>query len=102
MQTREDTDGRGRAAPFRAVACKACGVEWAEGDPAILVECSECEAKPGEPCRWTRPTGYGFHTRRDALAMREGHLSACPALTWDGRHSRHAIDILEPTHLGRL
>jgi len=23
--------------------------------------------------------------------MRDGHLSICGALTWDGRHSRHAV-----------
>lgn len=102
MQTNEETTGQGRAVLFRAVACKACGAEWANGDPAIRVACSECQAGPGEPCRWTRPTSYGFHIRRDALAMREGHLSACEALTWDGRHSRYAIDVLEPAPLGPL
>lgn len=95
MQTNKEIGGLGIKALFGPVGCKACGAEWTSA-PASGVRCSECQAGPGEPCRWTRPTGYEFHLRRDAQAMREGHLTVCEALTWDGRHSRHAIDVLEP------
>ena len=101
MTMREKRTGQPSAILFHAVACKACGAEW-KTDPAIRVECSECEAEAGQPCRWQHPHGYGFHMRRDLLAMREGHLSACDALTWDGRHSRHAIAVTAPTQLALL
>lgn len=101
MRTREKRAGDQNPVPFHAVACKACGVEW-RTDPAIRVECSECDAEAGQPCRWQRPHGYGFHMRRDLLAMREGHLSACEALTWDGRHSRHVIAVAAPVQLALL
>lgn len=101
MRMRENRAGQRSAILFHAVACKACGAEWVL-DPAIKVACSECEAEAGQPCRWQRPHGYGFHMRRDQLAMREGHLSACDALTWDGRHSRHAIAVTAPAQLALL
>ena len=69
MRVRENREGQGGAVLFHAVACKACGAEW-KTDPAIRVECFECEAKAGQPCRWQRPHGYGFHIRRDQLARR--------------------------------
>ena len=101
MKTRESRAGQGRPILFQAVACKACSAHWMS-DPALQVVCAECGAGPGEPCRWQRPHGYGFHIRRDQLAMREGHLSACDALTWDGRHSRQVIAISAPTQLALL
>lgn len=96
MKSNERRAGQGQPGLLHTVACKACGAEW-KIDPAIRVVCFECEAQPGEPCRWDRPHCHAFHLRRDQLAMREGHLSVCEALTWDGRHSRHAIRVCEPT-----
>lgn len=101
MRMSERRTGQAMPVLFHAVACKACGAEWTT-DPAIQVACSECQARPGEPCRWQRPHGYDFHKRRDQLAMREGHLSACEALTWDGRHSRQAVRICEPAQRALL
>lgn len=80
----------GRAAGFLVVACKACGAEW-PSDPVLKSGCPDCDARPGERCLWRGPHGYTFHISRDRLAMREGHLSVCDALTWDGRHSRHTV-----------
>ncbi len=96
MKSNERRAGQGQPGLLHTVACKACGAEW-KIDPAIRVVCFECEAQPGEPCRWDRPHCHAFHLRRDQLAMREGHLSVCEALTWDGRHSRHAIRVCVPT-----
>lgn len=101
MRTREKSAAQRSAVLLHTVACKACSAEW-QSDPAIRVACSECRAEAGQPCRWQRPHGYGFHMRRDLLAMREGHLSACDALTWDGRHSRHVIAVTAPVQLALL
>lgn len=86
--------GRGRAASFHIVACKACGAEW-PSDPALQVACPKCQARSGERCTGCRPHGYSCHIGRDLRAMREGHLTSCDALTWDGRHSRHEVLVCE-------
>lgn len=99
MRIQQQRTEQGRALLLGAMACKACGAEWADGDPAIRVACSECRAAPGEPCRWTRPARYGCHIARDTLEMRLGHLSECNALTWDGRHSRQTVDVPAPVHV---
>ncbi|MDT8278768.1 hypothetical protein RQ734_22180 [Roseomonas mucosa] len=90
MRIGEARREQGRAAGFFAIECKACSAEW-PSDPALSSNCPTCDARPGERCFWRGPHGYTFHIARDRLAMREGHLSACDALTWDGRHSRHAV-----------
>ena len=90
MRIKEARTQRGRAAWFHIVACKACSAEW-QSDPALEVACSECKARPGERCTWRGRHGYTYHIGRDFQAMREGHLTTCDALTWDGRHSRHEI-----------
>ena len=60
------------------VRCNACGEVWAR-DPALEVECPNCRAAPGSPCR--RPSGHGcaVHAARDRLAMQRGFLAPCPA-----------------------
>ena len=100
MRIREEGQGRGRAAPFHIVACKACGAEW-PSEPALRVACPRCQARAGERCIWRGPHGYTCHIGRDLLAMREGHLTACDALTWDGRHSRCEVLVCDqpvPVH----
>ena len=57
----------------------------------MQVACSDCQARPGERCIWRGPHGYTYHIGRDLQAMRAGYLTACDALTWDGRHSRHEV-----------
>jgi hypothetical protein len=58
--------------------CNACGEEWPR-DPALEVECPDCRASIGSPCR--RPSGHGcaVHGARDRLAMDWGFLSPCSA-----------------------
>lgn len=90
MRIKEARKERGRAAWFHIVACKACSAEW-PSDPALQVACSDCQARPGERCTWRGPHGYTYHIGRDLQAMRAGYLTACDALTWDGRHSRHEV-----------
>ena len=101
MRIKEATRERGRATWFHIIACKACNAEW-PSDPALEVACDECQARPGERCIWRGRHGYTYHIGRDFQAMREGHLTACDALTWDGRHSRHEILVCDeplPAHL---
>jgi hypothetical protein len=101
MRIKEARAKRGRAAWFTIVACKACRAEWTS-DPALQVACGECQARPGERCIWRSRNGDTYHIGRDFQAMREGHLTACDALTWDGRHSRHQVLVCEqpvPAHL---
>jgi hypothetical protein len=90
MRFKETGQERGRTTWFHVVACKACGEEW-PSDPALQVACIECQARPGERCIWRGQHGYTHHLSRDRQAMRAGHLTACGALTWDGRHSRHEL-----------
>ncbi|MFK4048161.1 hypothetical protein ACI2KH_24895 [Roseomonas mucosa] len=90
MRMKEARRERGRMAGFFVVACKACRAEW-PSDPALKSVCPACDARPGERCIWRGSHGYTFHIARDRLAMREGYLSGCDALTWDGRHSRHTV-----------
>lgn len=90
MRMKEARRERGRMAGFFVVACKACRAEW-PSEPALKSACPACDARPGEGCIWRGPHGYTVHIARDRQAMREGHLSVCDALTWDGRHSRHAV-----------
>jgi hypothetical protein len=58
--------------------CNACGEEWPR-DPAFEVECPDCKAGIGSPCR--RPSGHAcaIHASRDRLAMEMGLLAPCPA-----------------------
>ena len=69
------------------VQCHRCAAEWPT-DPALALDCPRCSARPGQPCQ--RPGGGNEHAciARDVLAMRRGLLGGCPALTWDGRHSK--------------
>ena len=69
------------------VQCLRCAAEWPT-DPALSLACPRCLAPAGEPCR--RPLGGNENAciARDVLAMRDGLLSRCQALTWDGRHSK--------------
>jgi len=69
------------------VQCRRCAAEWPT-DPALSLDCPRCSARSGQPCR--RPGGGNENAciARDVLAMRGGLLSECPALTWDGRHSK--------------
>lgn len=58
-----------------------CGREWPR-DPALEVQCPECRAPIGSPCK--RPSGHpvfarGVHGRRDLLADAEGHYGTCPS-----------------------
>ena len=101
MRIREGRQGRGRAASFHIVVCRACGAEW-PSEPALKVACPRCQARLGDRCSWRGPHGYTCHIGRDLQAMREGHLTACDALTWDGRHSRYevlACDQPVPVHV---
>ncbi|MGI4801426.1 MAG: hypothetical protein ACRYF2_17650 [Janthinobacterium lividum] len=101
MRIKQARRERGRAIWFHIVACKACSVEW-PSDPALQVACDECQARPGERCTWRSRRGYTYHIGRDFQAMRDGYLTACDALTWDGRHSRHEILVCDeplPAHL---
>lgn len=63
-----------------AARCNGCGEEWPR-DPALEVECPDCKAGIGSPCR--RPSGHvcGIHASRDCLAMEKGVLAPCPAAT---------------------
>ena len=72
----------------QAVQCRRCGEEWPLGDPALHVACPTCQAPPGRRCR--RPSAHEcvVHAARDGLATGMGLLTACPALTWDGRHAK--------------
>ncbi len=69
------------------VQCRHCAAEW-EIDPALLQDCPRCLARAGEPCR--RPSGGNTNAciARDMLAMRNGLLNPCTALTWDSRHAK--------------
>ncbi len=69
------------------VQCRRCAAEWAT-DPALLLDCPRCSARAGQPC--CRPSGGNENAciARDVLAIRRGLLGECPALTWDGRHSK--------------
>jgi len=69
------------------VQCRRCAAEWPT-DPALLLDCLRCSARAGQPCQ--RPGGGNENAcnARDVLAMRRGLLSECPALIWDGRHSK--------------
>lgn len=73
---------------MEAVQCRRCGEEWPLGDPALHVACPTCQAPPGRRCR--RPSAHEcvVHAARDGLATGMGLLTACPALTWDGRHAK--------------
>ena len=71
MKSNERRAGQGQPSLLHTVACKACGTEW-KIDPAIRVICFECEAQPGEPCRWDRPHGYAatsLRCKRDISAF---------------------------------
>lgn len=59
--------------------CNSCGQEWPR-DPALEVECPDCRASVGAPCR--RPSGHGcaVHGARDRLAMDRGFLTLCLAI----------------------
>ena len=86
------TTRRGGVARFdTSIECKACGEAWPGADPALRVACPRCSAGPGERCRWQGPHGGSTHIARDVAAMQSGHMTRCEALTWDGRHSRHAV-----------
>ena len=63
-----------------SVTCKACGITWVR-DPAIEVACPKCRANVGVHCK--RPSGHecDVHAERDRLAMAEGFLRPCPAVT---------------------
>ena len=69
------------------VQCRRCAAEWPT-DPALLLDCPRCSARAGQPC--CRPSGGNENAciARDVLAIRRGLLGECPALTWDGRHSK--------------
>jgi len=69
------------------VQCRRCAAEWPT-DPALLLDCPRCSARAGQPC--CRPSGGNENAciARDVLATRRGLLGECPALTWDGRHSK--------------
>lgn len=94
MRIKAAREERGRAAWFHIVVCKACSAEW-PSDPALQVACRECQARRGERCIWRGPHGYTSHIGRDLRAMRAGYLTACDALTWDGRHSRREVLVCE-------
>jgi predicted nucleic acid-binding Zn-ribbon protein len=66
---------------MRAVQCNRCGEMWPDGDPALRVACPSCQAPPGRVCR--RPSAHEcvVHAARDRLAMEQGLLRPCPALT---------------------
>ena len=98
MRIKEARKERGRAAWFHIVACKACSTEW-PSDPALQATCPDCQARPGERCTWRGPHGYTYHIGRDLQAMRAGYLTACDALTWDGRHSRHEVLVCDQPEL---
>ena len=71
-----------------AVHCARCGETWPHGDPALRVACPSCQAPPGRRCH--RPSAHEcvVHAARDRLAMEQGLLKPCPALTWDDRHAK--------------
>ena len=69
------------------VQCRRCAAEWPT-DPALLLDCPRCSARAGQPC--CRPSGGNENAciTRDVLATRRGLLGECPALTWNGWHSK--------------
>ena len=97
MRTIEESARRESGVRFSAsIECKACGETWPGGDPALRIACPRCAARPGERCIWSGPHGLTAHIARDVAAMRAGRMTACGALTWDGRHSRHLVLICAP------
>ena len=69
------------------VQCRRCAAEWPT-DPALLLDCPRCSARAGQPCCRQDGGNENACIARDMLATRHGLLSECPALTWDGRHSK--------------
>lgn len=62
-----------------AAVCHACGETWPR-DPALEIECPDCRAPIGSPCK--RPSGHRasrLHNARDAAAMAAGIIGRCSA-----------------------
>lgn len=60
--------------------CQNCGEEW-QTHPATRVECPDCKAPAGAPCK--RPSGHAYfggaaHRQREQLAVDERLLPMCP------------------------
>ena len=75
--------------------CKACEEMWRGTDPTLLVACPQRSAEPGAQCLWMGRSTLTSHIARELATLRAGHMSACSALTLDGRHSRDAVLICE-------
>lgn len=62
----------------KPVSCNRCGQTWLR-DPALEVECPQCRAPIGSPCK--RPSGHGceLHMSRDQAALDAGLFQRCPA-----------------------
>ncbi|MFK4046906.1 hypothetical protein ACI2KH_18270 [Roseomonas mucosa] len=89
------------------VACTRCRAIF-DTDPTIAIGCPTCGAPEGERCRL--PVQGGFHRShytRSHIALRNGRMGACEALTWDRLHAlpvrlpRAAYPAVIPIHASR-